>query len=155
MGLPGTCLSHARMENEDNEALNDIPSKDKAVGANVVGSTEGESQQPGDQSVNRGEDGPSQSGVPQLDPDEETYQESAPMDQCKGASTEKTSLTNSASTSDGNRLWMYMDGVSPAQHGPYSEAVMLKLLRTGTAHKDMMAWSQGMGEWQPLGQVGD
>lgn len=49
--------------------------------------------------------------------------------------------------------WMYLDGINPIQHGPVVESVMLKLLRSGTAHKDMMAWSQGMKEWQPLGQV--
>ena len=49
--------------------------------------------------------------------------------------------------------WMYLDGINPIQHGPVAEGVMLKLLRAGTAHKDMMAWSQGMKEWQPLGQV--
>lgn len=49
--------------------------------------------------------------------------------------------------------WMYLDGINPIQHGPVAESVMLKLLRSGTAHKDMMAWSQGMEEWQPLGQV--
>lgn len=50
-------------------------------------------------------------------------------------------------------LWMYLDGVNPTQHGPLTESAMLKLLRIGTAHKEMMAWSQGMSEWQPLGQV--
>lgn len=49
--------------------------------------------------------------------------------------------------------WMYLDGVNPTQHGPLAESAMLKLLRIGTAHKEMMAWSQGMSEWQPLGQV--
>lgn len=57
------------------------------------------------------------------------------------------------STSDAAGLWMYLDGVNPTQHGPLTESVLLKLLRIGTAHKDMMAWSQGMSEWKPLGQV--
>lgn len=57
------------------------------------------------------------------------------------------------SGSDAAGLWMYLDGVNPTQHGPLTESVMLKLLRNGTAHKDMMAWSQGMSEWKPLGQV--
>ncbi|CAN0486479.1 unnamed protein product, partial [Hapterophycus canaliculatus] len=50
-------------------------------------------------------------------------------------------------------LWVYLDGVNPTQHGPLTERVMLKLLRIGTAHKDMMAWSQGMSEWKQLGKV--
>lgn len=57
------------------------------------------------------------------------------------------------STIDAAGLWMYLDGVNPTQHGPLTESVLLKLLRVGTAHKDMMAWSQGMSEWKPLGQV--
>lgn len=55
---------------------------------------------------------------------------------------------------DAAGMWMYLDGANPTQHGPLTESLMLKLLRIGTAHKDMMAWSQGMSEWQPLGQVG-
>lgn len=54
---------------------------------------------------------------------------------------------------DEGQQWMYLDGVTPNQHGPFSQPIMLKLLRTGTAHKDMMGWSQGMPDWQPLGQV--
>ncbi|CAM9457457.1 unnamed protein product [Scytosiphon promiscuus] len=50
-------------------------------------------------------------------------------------------------------MWVYLDGVNPAQHGPLTESVMLKLLRIGTAHKDMMAWTQGMSEWKQLGQI--
>lgn len=49
--------------------------------------------------------------------------------------------------------WMYLDGINPTQHGPVAESTMLKLLRCGAAHKDMMAWSRGMEEWQPIGQV--
>lgn len=56
-------------------------------------------------------------------------------------------------SNDAAGLWMYLDGVNPAQHGPLTESAMLKLLRIGTAHKDMMAWSQGMSGWKPLGQV--
>lgn len=56
-------------------------------------------------------------------------------------------------SSDAAGLWMYADGVNPTQHGPLAESAVLKLLRIGTAHKDMMAWSQGMSEWKPLGQV--
>ncbi|CAN0408461.1 unnamed protein product [Pylaiella littoralis] len=48
---------------------------------------------------------------------------------------------------------MYLDGVNPIQHGPLTESMMLKLLRIGTAHKEMMAWSEGMSEWQPLGEI--
>lgn len=143
------------MEGEDNDVGNDIPSKYKAMDANIVGSAESGSQQPGNQRDSTGEDGPSLSEAPQLDPNEETLHKSTPVDQCEPASTEKASLTDLTSTSDENRMWMYMDGVSPTQHGPFSEAIMLQLLRTGTAHKDMLAWSQGMGEWQTLGQVGD
>ncbi|CAM9706513.1 unnamed protein product [Ectocarpus sp. 4 AP-2014] len=54
---------------------------------------------------------------------------------------------------DAAGMWMYLDGANPTQHGPLTESLMLKLLRIGTAHKDMMAWSQGMSEWQPLGQI--
>lgn len=56
-------------------------------------------------------------------------------------------------TGDGDKLWMYLDGVNPTQHGPFPQSVMLKLLRTGSAHKDMMAWSEGMAEWSSIGQV--
>lgn len=51
------------------------------------------------------------------------------------------------------KLWMYLDGVNTAQHGPFPQAIMLKLIRKGSAHKDMMAWSEGMKDWAPLGQV--
>ncbi|CBJ28191.1 conserved unknown protein [Ectocarpus siliculosus] len=54
---------------------------------------------------------------------------------------------------DAAGMWMYLDGANPTQHGPLTESLMLKLLRIGTAHKDMMAWSQGMSEWQPLAQI--
>lgn len=70
-----------------------------------------------------------------------------------GATSSDAAAKGQESGGDGAGLWMYLDGVNPAQHGPLTESVMLKLLRIGTAHKDMMAWSQGMSEWKPLGQV--
>lgn len=54
---------------------------------------------------------------------------------------------------DEGKMWMYLDGVNPTQHGPFPQSIMLKLLRTGSAHKDMMAWAEGMANWQALGQV--
>lgn len=73
----------------------------------------------------------------------------------EGEPPAESSATGDAVKDEGKSLllWMYLDGVNPTQHGPFSEGVVLRLLRTGTAHKDMMAWSQGMEEWQPLGQV--
>lgn len=70
-----------------------------------------------------------------------------------GATSSSDVVKGQESSSDAAGLWMYLDGVNPTQHGPLAESVMLKLLRIGTAHKDMMAWSQGMSEWKPLGQV--
>lgn len=74
---------------------------------------------------------------------------------------EPTGHSIPASSGEGNELseihnakqWMYLDGVDPTQRGPFAERVMLKLLRAGTAHKEMLAWSQGMAEWQKLGEV--
>lgn len=54
---------------------------------------------------------------------------------------------------DEDKLWMYLDGINPTQHGPFAQTIMLRLLRTGSAHKDMMAWSEGMAEWKAIGQV--
>lgn len=54
---------------------------------------------------------------------------------------------------DAEKLWVYLDGVNPTQHGPFAQTIMLRLLRTGSAHKDMMAWSEGMAEWKAIGQV--
>lgn len=70
-----------------------------------------------------------------------------------GAEPGNDAAKGQESGSDAAGLWMYLDGVNPTQHGPLTERAMLKLLRIGTAHKDMMAWSQGMSAWQPLGQV--
>lgn len=73
-----------------------------------------------------------------------------------GGSGGATAEEESAATSEvvgAESLWMYLDGVNPTQHGPVTQAAMLKLLKTGSAHKDMMAWSQGMADWRPLGQV--
>eukprot|EP00752_Nemacystus_decipiens_P005959 g5381.t1 len=100
---------------------------------------------------------------------EESSREAAPADAKPTADGEQGSSEtgakegNATSSNDaakgkesgdvGAGLWMYLDGVNPTQHGPLTEGVMLKLLRIGTAHKDMMAWSQGMSEWKPLGQI--
>lgn len=70
-----------------------------------------------------------------------------------GAASSDAAAKGQESGGDGAGLWMFLDGVNPTQQGPLTESVMLKLLRVGTAHKDMMAWSQGMSEWKPLGQV--
>lgn len=70
-----------------------------------------------------------------------------------GAASGNDAVKGQESVADAAGLWMYLDGVSPTQHGPLTESVMLKLLRVGTANKDMMAWSQGMSEWKPLGKV--
>lgn len=79
-------------------------------------------------------------------------------DQAKVSLEKESSAADNATPSDvapieGAKQWMYLDGTNPTQHGPYSESTVLKLLRNGSAHKDMMAWSQGMAEWQPLGQA--
>ena len=70
-----------------------------------------------------------------------------------GAASSDAAAKGQESGGDGAGLWMFLDGVNPTQQGPLTESVMLKLLRVGTAHKDMMAWSQGMSDWKPLGQV--
>ena len=119
----------------------------------TVASTGSGSQQPHQQQGSSGE-GSSLSEAPQTTSNVDTRRNPAPNIQ-SNEDPNKESTTTSTAWSDGNRFWVYLDGVSPAQHGPYSESVMLKLLRRGTANKDMMAWSQGMGEWQELGQVGN
>lgn len=65
----------------------------------------------------------------------------------------QTEETVASQQSGDSKLWMYLDGVNPTQHGPFPQLIMLKLLRTGSAHKDMMAWSEGMADWRPIGQV--
>lgn len=70
-----------------------------------------------------------------------------------GTAGQEEKVEAGSTAGGGDKLWMYLDGFNPTQHGPFPQSIMLKLLRTGSAHKDMMAWAEGMAEWQALGQV--
>ncbi|CAM9776110.1 unnamed protein product [Choristocarpus tenellus] len=57
------------------------------------------------------------------------------------------------SKGDGNRPWMYLDGVNSIQRGPVHESAMIKLIMTGMVGRETQAWSAGMSEWESLEKV--
>jgi len=51
------------------------------------------------------------------------------------------------------KIWYYAE--SGQQVGPYSENEMRSLLENGKISAETAVWKNGMGEWQPMGQISE